>query len=350
MYHAARKVGPQGEMLEAQRVNISECCLVVSIKVWSYNFLAVLQRTFGIAVLLETIGDQFQLAFTDYLRHWHGSAEHSRLVPSMKLAFFTRVSSVSSQSKDSNICQRRVPRDIVKFLVCWIALVGTCFIAFLTSALHMAVKPLRFQAPDASNDDLFLPENLESKVITALRISDSFGIAVNFEISLLKAIVNYTGFKDSLDFTLRVERSVGTKLFVIMVGVTNLPVGALFAFSSIRANFPGAPVGFDIYTILPVLVIMSLCSFSLLLVILYRRIQEHKTEGDEERTLKDLKRDDRTGQTSTDTQLPSSTTLRTFPPRSQQPSADLSDKGEPTHDPIRSSFVRHAHRCSGEDE
>jgi len=57
-----------------------------------------------------------------------------------------------------------------------------------------------------------------------------------------------------------------------------VPVGALFAFTTIRAAFPGAPSGFgatiDLYTILPVLVIMSLCSFFLLIVVLYRRIVE----------------------------------------------------------------------------
>ncbi|KAJ2919396.1 hypothetical protein MD484_g1039, partial [Candolleomyces efflorescens] len=57
-----------------------------------------------------------------------------------------------------------------------------------------------------------------------------------------------------------------------------VPVGALFAFTSIRANLPGAPDGFgttlDMFSILPVLIIMSFCSFALLLIVLYRRISQ----------------------------------------------------------------------------
>ncbi|KDR70689.1 hypothetical protein GALMADRAFT_144575 [Galerina marginata CBS 339.88] len=228
----------------------------------------------------------------------------------------------------------------------------------------------------------FYTQNLESKAITALKVADSFGIAVNFEISLLESIVNYNGIKDSLQFTLRLERSVGTKVFVILVGVTNwltaiaflticaatiiyrphkifsemfvVPVGALFAFSSIRANFPGAPAGFgatiDMYTILPVLVIMSLCSFSLLLVILYRRIQEHKTGDDEE----NLKKADRTSRNSMATEFSSPKILQIIPSQSLQPSIDLTDAGESTFNPTRSSLVQNAlssyHQLSGEDE
>jgi len=56
-----------------------------------------------------------------------------------------------------------------------------------------------------------------------------------------------------------------------------VPVGALFAFTSVRANLPGAPAGFgaaiDFFSILPVLVILALSSAFLLLVVLSRRIQ-----------------------------------------------------------------------------
>ncbi|KAF9522920.1 hypothetical protein CPB83DRAFT_71407 [Crepidotus variabilis] len=56
-----------------------------------------------------------------------------------------------------------------------------------------------------------------------------------------------------------------------------VPVGAVFAFTAICVGFPGAPSGFgatiDIYTILPVLIIMSFCSFFLLLIVLYCRIE-----------------------------------------------------------------------------
>ncbi|KDR72369.1 hypothetical protein GALMADRAFT_159048, partial [Galerina marginata CBS 339.88] len=160
----------------------------------------------------------------------------------------------------------------------------------------------------------FYTQNVETGAITALKVSDSFGIAVNFKISLLYTIVSYNRAQQNLQFYLKIERSTATKMFVVMVAVTNwltataflticaativyrkphtiyaemfvVPVGALFAFTSVRANLPGAPVGFgatiDLFTILPVLIIMSLCiasqSFTLLLVILYRRIRQEST-------------------------------------------------------------------------
>ncbi|KAF8165647.1 hypothetical protein B0H34DRAFT_247113 [Crassisporium funariophilum] len=136
-----------------------------------------------------------------------------------------------------------------------------------------------------------------------LNITRSFGIAVNFQVTLQTARV-VTDSPPWLRATLRVERSKATQIFVVIVAITNwltaaafltisaatliyqphkiysemfvVPVGSLFAFTSIRASLPGAPSGFgttiDLYTILPVLVVMSICSSFLLLVVLYRRI------------------------------------------------------------------------------
>ncbi|KDR67422.1 hypothetical protein GALMADRAFT_1086258 [Galerina marginata CBS 339.88] len=151
----------------------------------------------------------------------------------------------------------------------------------------------------------FYTRNQETGEVAALKISQAFGVAVNFKISLLNSFINIHGpGMEYLQIYLRVERSTATKIFVVVVAVMNwltatvflticastivysnpaiysemfvVPIGALFAFSSIRANLPGAPAGFgatiDMFTIVPVLVIMSACSFFLLLIVLYRRI------------------------------------------------------------------------------
>jgi len=69
--------------------------------------------------------------------------------------------------------------------------------------------------------------------------------------------------------------SIYAEIFVV-------PIGVVFSLTSVRANLPGAPVGFgaaiDLYSILPVLVIMALCGCYLLLVILYRRLDKEDTK------------------------------------------------------------------------
>ncbi|KAF9002184.1 hypothetical protein BDQ17DRAFT_1542485 [Cyathus striatus] len=143
--------------------------------------------------------------------------------------------------------------------------------------------------------------DLSTGEYVTLNVTRSFGEVVNFQISLYRSNAVITPW---LFYSLEVKRSRATKIFVIIVGITNwliavafmlisvstliyqshkiysemfvVPVGAVFAFTTIRAGFPGAPSGFgatiDLFTILPVLIIMSLCSFFLLLVVLYRRI------------------------------------------------------------------------------
>ncbi|KAF8804302.1 hypothetical protein BYT27DRAFT_7194475 [Phlegmacium glaucopus] len=334
----------------------------------------------------------------------------------------------------SRICIRS---DFSKFCLYWIAFITLCLVAFVIAALHLTVKPMQFQAPTRSLDDILSPDvsltaevtsvdpisriivmnwypeltsincsseaafvtdiylsatlldtsspswtaqpadtpafrmnstqiclnliipnpsfrtvtkliaskenlelqkiaeqstiqsypfdvylapfllytrNVETGVISALKISDSFGIAVNFEISLLSSEVNYNALEQNLLLYLIIRRARATVIFVIVVAVTNwltatafltisaatlvyrphkiyaemfvVPVGALFAFTSIRANLPGAPAGFgatiDLFTILPVLIIMSFCSFSLLLIILCRRISQETVRGDKD--------------------------------------------------------------------
>ncbi|KAJ7073840.1 hypothetical protein C8F01DRAFT_1271750 [Mycena amicta] len=66
------------------------------------------------------------------------------------------------------------------------------------------------------------------------------------------------------------DSEIVTEMFV-------LPIGALFAFTSVRANLPGAPAGFgavvDYYGILPNLALMTLFSAVLLIGVLYRRVK-----------------------------------------------------------------------------
>ncbi|KAF8991241.1 hypothetical protein BDQ17DRAFT_1413775 [Cyathus striatus] len=154
---------------------------------------------------------------------------------------------------------------------------------------------------------VFYVKNVDTGAIIAPNVTKSFGVAVNFQLSLSKSLVIYNRFGDGrLYFELRIERSRAIKVYTIMVAITNwlvatafliisastlvydvphiyseifvVPVGALFAFTSVRVNLPGAPPGFgttmDLYSTLPVLIIISLCSVFLLLTILLWRIKE----------------------------------------------------------------------------
>ena len=85
---------------------------------------------------------------------------------------------------------------------------------------------------------LFYTRNINTGEISPLGVSDSFGVAVyvcsskifyhlltsrdrNFKITLENATLIFNGLKDNIQFFLRIERSMATKVFVIMVGVTN---------------------------------------------------------------------------------------------------------------------------------
>ncbi|KAF9522924.1 hypothetical protein CPB83DRAFT_863762 [Crepidotus variabilis] len=141
----------------------------------------------------------------------------------------------------------------------------------------------------------------ETREYVKLNVSHSFGQIVNFAVDLHDS----REWAHWLGFSLRLKRSTATIVFVLAAALNNwllaiaflticvsavvypshqiyaemfvVPVGAVFAFTAIRVGFPGAPSGFgasiDIYTILPVLIIMSFCSFFLLLIVLYRRIE-----------------------------------------------------------------------------
>ena len=54
--------------------------------------------------------------------------------------------------------RRRIQRGLLKFSFYWVVLVASCLIVFVISALHMTVKPLQFQAPVSSVNDIFFPD------------------------------------------------------------------------------------------------------------------------------------------------------------------------------------------------
>ncbi|KJA21289.1 hypothetical protein HYPSUDRAFT_739272 [Hypholoma sublateritium FD-334 SS-4] len=157
----------------------------------------------------------------------------------------------------------------------------------------------------------------------SLNITHSYGIAVNFEVTLHRTIIlngPNTDNASPLQIDLQVTRSKASKMFVVLVAVSNwlvtaaflvisaaamvypnphyynemfvLPVGVLFAFTSIRTNLPGAPAGFgariDLFSILPVLVIVTLCSFFLLLIVLHHRLFEREKVKDMDEAEVDL--------------------------------------------------------------
>ncbi|KAJ7261623.1 hypothetical protein C8J57DRAFT_1514139 [Mycena rebaudengoi] len=128
-------------------------------------------------------------------------------------------------------------------------------------------------------------------------LEKSFGTPVNFDIKLDKARSSNTEEGILLSFV--ASRSKAVVGLVIVVVVANwlvtiaflwittaaffwedkvvtemvaLPIGALFAFTSVRANLPGAPAGFDYYGILPNLVLMTIFGAVLLFRVLQRRI------------------------------------------------------------------------------
>jgi len=138
-----------------------------------------------------------------------------------------------------------------------------------------------------------------------MNVTSTWGVPVNFAVRLDPTTTDYT---DGMIINLNVSRSHAVQLFVIFILLANwivtivflwitiacvlwneevvkdmfaLPIAALFAFTSVRQNLPGAPVGFGAYMdfvgILPCLVIMTICTAALLLMVLQRRVvrEEH---------------------------------------------------------------------------
>jgi len=138
-----------------------------------------------------------------------------------------------------------------------------------------------------------------------------FGSPVNFRVNLDKKSSRNTD--QGLYIRLDVRRSGAVKLLVFIIVLANwlatiaflwitvaallwpesvvkemfvIPIATLFAFTSVRANMPGAPAGFgafmDFVGILPNLASMAIFSATLLFVILIRRTRTDVQEGDDE--------------------------------------------------------------------
>ncbi|KAJ7452716.1 hypothetical protein B0H11DRAFT_282987 [Mycena galericulata] len=139
-----------------------------------------------------------------------------------------------------------------------------------------------------------------SNTSVAIAIERSFGVPINFDVKLDPTQSQNT--EQGVLLTFNVNRSSSVKALVVIVMVANwlttfsflcvtiaaisldveivkemfvLPIGALFAFTSVRANLPGAPPGFgdsvDYYGILPNLALITLFSAIMLLTVLFRR-------------------------------------------------------------------------------
>jgi len=54
--------------------------------------------------------------------------------------------------------RRSIRGGLLKFSLYWVALVASCLVIFVISALHMIVKPLHFEAPVGSLNDVFSPD------------------------------------------------------------------------------------------------------------------------------------------------------------------------------------------------
>ncbi|TFK33432.1 hypothetical protein BDQ12DRAFT_766764 [Crucibulum laeve] len=197
--------------------------------------------------------------------------------------------------------------------------------AFLDSSKYLALAVPTAHIPSSSSlqnypfDVYFAPQYIriiehESGDFLTMNITRSLGIAVNFELILESSFYD-SPLHHELYLSFKIERSRAIKIFVVIIAVANwliataflticaatliyhsptiysemfvVPVGAVLSLTSVRANLPGAPVGFgatiDLYSVLPVLVIMALCSFYLLFVILYRRLNLWERRGDLER-------------------------------------------------------------------
>ncbi|KAJ7675994.1 hypothetical protein DFH06DRAFT_1466719 [Mycena polygramma] len=134
-----------------------------------------------------------------------------------------------------------------------------------------------------------------------LVLGRSFGTPINYDVVL--DTTYSTNNDDGILFYFTVSRSAAVMGLVITIVIANwlvtiaflwitvaafmweteivaemfvLPIATLFAFTSVRANFPGAPAGFgavvDYYGILPNIGLITLFTAVLLFGVLYRRI------------------------------------------------------------------------------
>ncbi|TFK33428.1 hypothetical protein BDQ12DRAFT_766759 [Crucibulum laeve] len=182
-----------------------------------------------------------------------------------------------------------------------------------------ALSPIAVSSSSLQNypfDVYFAPQHIrainhETSAMVPVNVTRYFGVAVNFQLTIRSTYYGDTPHNEVF-ISLKIERSRATKVFVVIIAMTNwliaiaflticvatqiydsptiysemfvIPVGAVLSLTSVRANLPGAPVGFgatiDSYSVLPVLVIMAICSFYLLVIILYRRLTSWEKQAD----------------------------------------------------------------------
>ncbi|KAF8901905.1 hypothetical protein CPB84DRAFT_910731 [Gymnopilus junonius] len=209
------------------------------------------------------------------------------------------------QLNASQFCGSTAPVDFAVFQTVT-KLLGSNLNAQLSSELA-TLQEYPFDVYDAHF--LIYARDHDTGGVITLNVTKSYGVAVNFEVTPTRTVIEGNlKISPYLVVYLQVGRAKAAKAFVILVGVSNwlvaaaflvisastliypnprhyaemfvLPIGVLFAFTSIRANLPGAPAGFgariDLYTILPVLVVVTLCGFFLLLMVLLRRLYDGK--------------------------------------------------------------------------
>jgi len=128
-------------------------------------------------------------------------------------------------------------------------------------------------------------------------------ISVNFHLNVYPLLLGSNDGGLAIGFD--IARSLGLRIFVVAVVVANwlvsvvflwitvaaivwpeqvvkelfiIPITALFAFTSVRANLPGSPVGFganiDYVGVLPNMILITLSSATLLVTVLLRRIHQ----------------------------------------------------------------------------
>jgi len=147
---------------------------------------------------------------------------------------------------------------------------------------------------------MFARDNLTNSTVGFI-VEEPFGVVVNFNVQLNVAKTRHIG--GGLLLHLDVTRSGALKAFVVIAAIANwlvtvaflwitvatfiwkekvakelfaIPIATLFAFTSVRANMPGAPSGFgclvDYASILPNLAVITLCSAILLILVLLERV------------------------------------------------------------------------------
>jgi len=149
-----------------------------------------------------------------------------------------------------------------------------------------------------------------TKASVGILTNTPFGSPVNFRVNLDKKQSQNTD--EGLFLRLDVRRSGGVRFLVMIMVSANwlatiaflwitvasllwpekvvkelfvIPIAALFAFTSVRSNMPGAPAGFgafmDFVGILPNLASMAIFSATLLLVVLFRRTRSELRKKDD---------------------------------------------------------------------